>query len=75
MTEIKEPSPTMWVVYTNTKDHPGYCVARCFEGTRPTEHCIMSMNYESIRKIMEGTGRHKLSPCPGDDPCIKEIWV
>ncbi len=63
------------VVYKNTTDYPGECVARLWDiHNKPTKFVMIKDNIESIRDNLPKT-MIRIERSPGDDPVIIETWI
>lgn len=65
-----------FAVYQNTKDYPGKCVARLFEGERPTNIVIIRRRAHEIHQIFKNETRMMFLPkLPGDPENLVGVWM
>ena len=70
---LRMPIVTM---YRSPKDYPGKCVARIWDGDRPTETVVIK---DTVGEIDEDMHRHTsmfwIPPTADDDPAIMGAWI
>lgn len=64
-------------VYKGPEDYPDKCVARIFDGTKPTNIVIIRESVEEIREdiIKRFPDKIPFARCKGDCKSIVESWV
>ena len=69
----------MFVIYEHAHDYPNnrFVVRRWWisgPDPEPTEDCRIAFSLRDIRDLVP-PGCVCLTRCPGDDPCIVEVWI
>ena len=64
-------------VFRNPADYPGKCVARIFDGAKPTNTVITRDTVDEIRKDITSSFPDMLpfAKCKGDYKSIVESWI
>lgn len=65
------------VVYQNPMDFPGYCLARVFDGTRPTNTAVLKRFLVEIQRDIEKytTGMHFITRTENDPLSVIGVWI
>ena len=73
MSNLKFPT---FAVYQNPKDYPGRCVARLFEGERPTNIVIIRKRAHELHQLFRNETRMMFLPkLPGDPENLVGVWM